>query len=47
MPIYKVYRSGVQERKEKASLAKWRLVALLLSFALLVVAAAMLLFGHH
>ncbi len=47
MPIYKIYRSGVQERRERQILAKWRWAAVALSVALLAMAAAMMLFSHH
>ena len=41
MPIYKVYRNGVQERKNRRMLSKMRWVALLVSALLLCTAAAM------
>ncbi len=46
MPIYKIYRSGVQERKNRETLARWRWAAVLISVVLLSTAAAMLLLAH-
>ena len=43
MPIYKIYRSGVQERRSKQILARWRWVAVIVSVVLLSTAVAMLL----
>ena len=43
MPIYKIYRSGVEERRNKRILAKWRWAAVLISVVLLSLALVMLL----
>ena len=45
MPIYKIYRSGVEERRNKRILARWRWVAVVVSVVLLTMAAAMLMFA--
>ena len=43
MPIYKVYRNGVEERRSRRALAWWRWVAVAVSVVLLAVTAAMLM----
>ena len=47
MPIYKIYRNGVEERRSKRTLAKWRWVAVLVSVVLLGMTAAMLMLANH
>ena len=47
MPIYKIYRSGTEERRNKRILAKWRWVAVAVSMVLLGTAAAMLMLAPH
>ncbi len=47
MPIYKIYRSGVEERRNRRALARWRWVAVAVSVVLLAVAATMLMFAPH
>lgn len=46
MPIYKIYRSGVQERRDRQILARWRWVMLVISALLLSTTVAMLLLAH-
>ena len=47
MPIYKVYRNGVQERKDRRMLRKLRWLALLISAAMLCTAAMMFAHAWH
>ncbi len=47
MPIYKIYRSGVEERRNKRTLARWRWVAVAVSAVLLAMTAAMLMLASH
>ena len=43
MPIYKIYRNGAEERRNRRTLARWRWVAGTVSVVLLALTAAMLM----